>query len=140
MADHHHHSLDGCEWCDDRRGLWGSFFLGLGVFVVGMILILDNFGVLDGSVFAPYWPLLLMAVGVSHLVRPSSYRKIGWGLSWIAIGAIILANNLGLIAVGIGELWPVVLVIIGANLLLRGVLRQGHPNRGWGKSGPGATE
>jgi hypothetical protein len=49
---------------------------------------------------------------------------LGWGLSWIAVGAIILLNNLGVIAVGIGVLWPVVIVILGANLVFRGARRR----------------
>ena len=118
MTFHHHHPMDGCEWCEGRQSLWGAFVLGLGIFVLGVVLILDNFGVIDGSVLAPYWPVLLMVVGVSHLVGPSSARKLGWGLSWIAVGAIILFNNLGVIAVGIQVLWPVVLVILGANLVV----------------------
>ena len=101
MTFHHHHGMDGCEWCEGRHGLWGTFILGLGIFVLGVVLILDNFGVIDDSAFAPWWPLLLMVVGVSHLVGSASARKIGWGLSWIAVGAIILLNNLGVIAIGI---------------------------------------
>jgi len=98
--------------------------LGLGVFAVGLILILDNFGVIDAGVVAPYWPLLLVLVGGGHLVPPTSVRRSGWGLSLIAIGAIMLLHNLGVIAVGIEVLWPVVLVIFGASLLLRFVLRR----------------
>jgi len=124
MTFHHHHRLDGCEFCDCRQSLWGAFVLGLGVFALGVILILDNFGVIDGSVLVPYWPVLLIVLGVSHLVGPASVRKSGWGLSWIAVGAIILLNNLGVIAVGIGVLWPVVLVILGANLVFRGGRRR----------------
>jgi hypothetical protein len=124
MTFHHHHPMDGCEWCDGRQSLWGAFVLGLGIFALGVVLILDNFGVIDGSVLVPYWSVLLMVVGVSHLVGPSSVRKPGWGLSWIAVGAIILFNNLGVIAVGIQVLWPVVLVILGANLLFRGARRR----------------
>ena len=118
MTFHHHHRMNGCEFCDGRQSLWGAFVLGLGVFCLGVILILDNFGAIDGSVLVPYWPVLLIVVGVSHLVGPSSDRKLGWGLSWIAVGAIILFNNLGVIAVGIQVLWPVVLVILGANLVV----------------------
>jgi hypothetical protein len=116
--------MNGCEWCDGRQSLWGAFVLGLGIFSLGAILMLDNFGVIDGSVLAPYWPALLIVVGLSHLVSPPSTRKIGWGLSWIAVGAIILLNNLGVIAVGIGVLWPVVLVILGINLVLYGARRR----------------
>ena len=124
MTFHHHHRMDGCEFCDGRHSLWGAFVLGLGVFSLGVILILDNFGVIDGSVLVPYWPVLLIVLGISHVVGPSSARKLGWGLSWIAVGAIILLNNLGVIAVGIGVLWPVVLVILGANLVFRGARRR----------------
>ena len=126
MTFHHHHGMDGCEWCEGRHGLWGTFILGLGIFVLGVVLILDNFGVIDDSAFAPWWPLLLMVVGVSHLVGSASARKIGWGLSWIAVGAIILLNNLGVIAIGIEVLWPVVLVILGVNLVFRGARRRPH--------------
>jgi hypothetical protein len=122
---HHHHGLNGCEWCDGRHGrheLWGAFVLGLGVFAVGMILILDNFGVIEAGGLVPWWPLLLVVLGVSHLVPPMSIRRAGWGLSWIAVGAIILLDNLQLIAVGIETLWPVVLVILGGSLLMRNLL------------------
>jgi hypothetical protein len=124
MTFHHHHEMDGCSWCEGRQNLWGAFVLGLGIFMLGTILILDNFGVIDGGVLAPFWPLLLIVVGVSHLVGPSSAGKMGWGLSWIAVGAIILLSNLGVIAVGIGALWPVVLVILGVNLVVRGARRR----------------
>jgi len=124
MTFHHHHGLDGCEWCEGRQSLWGAFVLGLGIFALGVILILDNFGVIDGSVLVPYWPVLLIVLGVSHLVGPSSVRKLGWGLSWIAVGAIILFNNLGVIAVGIAVQWPDVLVILGGNLVFRRTRRR----------------
>jgi hypothetical protein len=137
MTFHHHHRMGGCEFCDGRQSLWGAFVLGLGVFCLGVILILDNFGAIDGSVLVPYWPVLLIVLGISHLVGPSSVRKMGWGLSWIAVGAIILLNNLGVIAVGIQVLWPVVLVILGANLVFRGTRRR---ERGFDhESGTGST-
>jgi len=126
MTFHHHHRMEGCEWCDGRHGLWGAFVLGVGVVALGVILILDNFDVVDASLLAPYWSLLLVVLGVSLLVQPASSRRIAWGLSWIAVGAIILLKNLGLIAVGIQVLWPVILVIIGAVLVLRGARRRRH--------------
>ena len=137
MTFHHHHPMDGCEWCEGRQSLWGAFVLGLGIFALGVTLILDNFGVIDGSPLVPYWPVLLIMLGASHLVGPSSARKLGWGLSWIAIGAIMLLNNLGVIVVGIQVLWPVVLVILGANLVFRGTRRR---ERGFDhESGTGST-
>lgn len=130
MTFHHHHRMEGCEWCDGRHGLWGAFVLGIGIVALGVILILDNFGLIDASLLVPFWPLLLIVWGVSHLVQRYSSRRVFWGLSWIAVGAIILLNNLGVIAVGIQGLWPVILVIIGAGLLLRGAGRRFHQLEG----------
>jgi hypothetical protein len=137
MTFHHHHKMNGCEWCEGRQSLWGAFVLGLGILVLGVVLILDNFGAIDGNVLAPYWPLLLVVVGISHLVGPTSARKVGWGLSWMAVGAIILLNNLGVIAVGAQILWPLVLVILGLNLVICGLRRWRH--RLDRESGPSST-
>jgi hypothetical protein len=123
MTHHHHHGMNGCEWCDGHHGLWGAFVLGLGVFAVGTILILNNFGVIDAGGLLPYWPALLVVLGLSHLVQSRS-GKLVWGLSWMTIGAIMLLDNLGLIAFGIGELWPMLLLILGANLLYSGLRRR----------------
>jgi hypothetical protein len=103
------------------------------------LLLLNDFGVIDGDPLVPYWPVLLIALGVSHLVGSSSVRKTGWGLSWIAVGAIILLNNTGVIAVGIGMLWPVVLVILGANILFRGARRHHRHDDGESKTGSTPT-
>jgi hypothetical protein len=116
--------LNGCDCCEGRQSVWGAFVVGLGVFTLGAILLLNDFGVIDGDPLVPYWPVLLIVLGISYLVGSSSVRKTGWGLSWIAVGAIILLNNTGVIAVGIGVLWPVVVVILGANILFRGARRR----------------
>jgi hypothetical protein len=42
----------------------------------------------------------------------------------MAVGAIILLKNIGLIAVGFGVLWPIVIVILGATLVFRGARRR----------------
>ena len=78
----------------------------------------------DGESLYSYWPVFLILIGVSHFVRPEGSRCIFSGLVWIAIGSIILLSNLGFIAFEIWDLWPVVLVILGANLLFGGARRR----------------
>ncbi len=41
-------------------------------------------------------------------------------LAWIAFGSIILLGSFGVIDARIGDLWPVVLILAGANMLLCG--------------------
>jgi hypothetical protein len=134
MTFHHHHRMDGCDWCEGRENLLGAFLLGVGVLALGVTLILDNFQVIDASVLAPYWPVLLVVLGVSHLVGPASARRVGWGLSWSAIGAIILLHNLDLAAFGTEVMVASILVVLGANLLLCGFRRRSHgSNTGAGR-------
>jgi len=107
-----------------RRG-FGSAVLGLGVLVVGAILLLDNFGVVEAVNLWDYWPLLLILIGISHLLRPKGSRSILSASIWISVGAIILLSNLGYIGFDIWDLWPVVLVIVGLSLILKPFRRRG---------------
>ena len=133
--DESQQGLDSCcpdcgSWrhlsCGDRprRRGFGTAILGIGVLAVGAILLLDNFGFMDAEDIFTYWPVLLILVGVSHFVRPKGSRRYTAGSIFIFVGVVILLSNLGYIGFGIWDLWPVVLVILGANLLLCGVRRR----------------
>lgn len=102
-----------------RRHGFGSAILGLGVLALGAVMLLDNFGVVDGEELFDYWPVFLILIGISHLVRPAGSRRLVAGIIWIAVGAIVLLSNQGLISFEIWDLWPVVLLIIGGSLILR---------------------
>ena len=54
-----------------RRHGFGSAILGLGVLALGAVMLLDNFGVVDGEELFDYWPVFLVLIGISHLVRPA---------------------------------------------------------------------
>lgn len=113
-----------CEGSRRRRG-FGTAIIGIGVLAIGAILLLDNFGIVDAENLWAYWPVLLILVGVSYFVRPKGSRCILSGSIWLAIGAIILLSNFGIIGFEIWDLWPVVLVIVGLNLILKPFRRRG---------------
>jgi predicted membrane protein len=101
-----------------RRGI-GTAVLGLGALSAGIILTLDNLGVIDGEEYLSYWPVLVILVGISHLVRPVGSRRVTAGLIWMAVGGILLGSNLGYITFDVWDLWPLLLVIIGGSLILK---------------------
>ena len=124
------HSIDSCcpdcgSWrhisCNGRRRRrgFGTAILGLGVLAVGAILLLDNFGYVEAENLFAYWPVLFILVGISHFVRPEGSRRYLAGSIFMAVGAIMLFSNLGMIRFGIWDLWPVILVIAGLSLILR---------------------
>ncbi len=43
-------------------------FLGLAVIFVGLVLLLERLGIIEGG-FSTYWPLLLIALGATMVVN-----------------------------------------------------------------------
>lgn len=95
----------------------GTAILGLGILLFGVLLSLDNLDVLEVGDFWKYWPVLLIGLGLSHLSGKGESRQVGWGLFWFFAGSVLLLDNLGFIAFDVWDLWPVVLVFVGGNLL-----------------------
>ncbi len=110
------------ECCPPRRsgrrhGL-GTAVVGLGLLGLGAVLTLDNLDLVDAHRILPWWPALLVLLGVSHLLQRSYLA----GALWSLVGAVVLAANLDLVSARVWDLWPLVLVLVGGNLLW-GVLR-----------------
>ncbi len=111
----------------------GSFLLGIAVIAMGVILLLNNFDILNVSVgylISTYWPVLLVIWGVDLIIPDAGSktsklrRKSGafiTGLILIALGVLIIGNNLGLYELNFSFLWklvwPVVIILIGWSLL-----------------------
>jgi len=117
-TEHDHECCCGSCSAPRRHG-FGTAILGLGVLTFGVIMLLDNFGVVVAEQLYDYWPVFLILVGVSHFVRPKGSRRVFAGLVWIAIGSVVLLSSLGYINFEIWDLWPVVLLIIGGNLIVK---------------------
>ena len=110
-----------------------SFLLGVVVIALGIILLLNNFEILNvsiGRLISTYWPVLLIIWGVD-LVIPDSESKTSerrkksgtlvTGLILIALGVIITGHNLGLYELDYSTFWklfwPAVLILIGWGFL-----------------------
>jgi len=110
-----------------------SFLLGVVVIALGIILLLNNFEILNvsiGRLISTYWPVLLIIWGVDLVIpdsesKTSEHRKksgtLVTGLILIALGVIITGHNLGLYELDYSTFWklfwPVVLILIGWGFL-----------------------
>ena len=94
--------------------------------VLGILLILYNFGVIGAWSWASvYWLLLLTGVGVRWVVDPNSR---GVGVAAIIVGSIFELSKLGILDLTINHLlryWPLILVAVGLNILIRHRARGG---------------
>jgi hypothetical protein len=111
---------------DHRRGGSPRLVLGLFLMALGVLFTLGNLRVINARQYLKYWPVALIAIGLSHLFSPGRRGKVG-GVAWLLIGSWLLGSNLGLVSVSFWSLWPGILfVFLGAALAL-GALRPRDP-------------
>uniref|UniRef100_A0A832I615 LiaF transmembrane domain-containing protein n=1 Tax=Eiseniibacteriota bacterium TaxID=2212470 RepID=A0A832I615_UNCEI len=113
---------------DERRFDWsGRLILGLVIIALGVVLLLDRFGLADAGRILRWWPLLLVATGVSHLLGAGAPRRPVLGTVFTAIGLLLLADHLDWFDFEVWDLWPLALIALGGSMLVRHL------------RGPGAT-
>jgi len=107
MARRHHHP-----------GSHGIFF-GAIVVAIGCMLLLDNLGIVRFHDVWQYWPVLLVAYGVSRIVDSHSPSGYVWGGIVALIGAFLLLDTLDIIVFNFAVIWPLLLIAFGISVLVR---------------------
>jgi predicted membrane protein len=105
-----------------RSGSHGIFF-GAIVVAIGVLLLLDNLGIFRFHDVWQYWPVLLVAYGVSRIVDARSPSGWIWGGVVALVGAFFLLDTLDIIAFNFALIWPVLLIAFGVSVLVRALER-----------------
>lgn len=84
--------------------------------VVGVMLTLDNLDLVEAEPVLRFWPVALIAAGLAKFFQRGN-RFVAIALA--VAGSVLLAGNLGLIRTSLFDLWPLVLIGIGATFVLR---------------------
>jgi len=104
---------------------WGSLLLW-----VGLIFIAANFGLFAFITMTNAWKWVLIGAGVlalsSNLFRSFSAdypNPETW--DWIFTAGFILGGLSGLMSINFDLIWPIVLIVIGAGVLIRVAMVRG---------------
>jgi predicted membrane protein len=89
--------------------------LGLTIMTAGVLLALDNLGLVDSGVFFRYWPLAFVVLGIIKLSAPPGQRQ--GGVFWVIIGVFLLAFTTGYM--NFQRLWAGLLVFVGGSIAWR---------------------
>jgi predicted membrane protein len=101
-----------------RSGSHGIFF-GAIVVAIGCLLLLDNLGIFRFHDVWQYWPVLLVAYGVSRIVDSRTPSGYVWGGVVAVIGAFLLLDTLDIIVFNFAVVWPLLLIAFGVSVLVR---------------------
>ncbi|MBZ5580708.1 MAG: cell wall-active antibiotics response protein [Acidobacteriia bacterium] len=98
----------------------GRFIPALILIVVGAIFLLTNLHVFPPDWnWGTLWPVILIVLGLYKMVDGGGRRtSTRGGAILLAIGAVFLLDNFGILPVPVWELWPLLLIALGFGLLL----------------------
>jgi predicted membrane protein len=95
----------------------GGAIFGLLLIGGGLLFLLRNLGIVYFDNIWSYWPVILIALGVSKL---ASGREVLSGTILTGIGSLFLLRNLGIVYGNIwGYIWPGVIIAVGVSMLTR---------------------
>jgi hypothetical protein len=97
----------------------GSLIAGTILLVVGALFLLNNFDFIYLGPAIEFWPLIIVAIGVSRFLtaeHPYQRRKAGW---WILIGLWLLISTAHLFGFSFHNSWPLLLIVLGINSILK---------------------
>jgi predicted membrane protein len=115
----------------------GRMVMGLIVVGLGVLFLLENLGLVYVRNLWEFWPIILIMLGLARMSTCSSSSGRTSGLVLVAVGGIFLANNLGYLSWDLWRFfWPVILILAGIAMLLRGMDRGSVDGPPWGNWDP----
>ena len=99
--------------------------IGAIIVIFGILFTLDNMGIItDAGYYLRFWPVALIVIGLIKIISPAHHGERVAGVIVGGIGSLLLLWTLHALSFSIWNLWPLVLVFIGAKMLL-------NPRRRW---------
>ncbi len=97
--------------------------IGLVIVVMGLVMLLNNFGVIEYSMsdVLSFWPLILIYFGISHIYQRNNLGEVLVGLIVLVFGGALLARNFDFLDADLSIFWnlfwPIVLILLGISFL-----------------------
>ena len=106
-----------------RSGAGGIVIGGL-IVAVGLMILLDNMGIVRFHDVWRYWPVLLIVFGVSRILESRAAAGYIWGGVLTLAGALLLLDNLDIVVFDFNLVWPLLIIAFGLSMLLRSMDRK----------------
>ncbi len=125
---------------DQRRGPPTSQLLaGVLLAAVGILFTLDNLGLAHASAYLRYWPAGVIAIGLLKLWDSrGGHGGVLGGFVLTMIGLWLLLEATVDVRISFGDMWPMLLVLLGSHLVWRGLTGQRRVTAGDEQAGVSA--
>lgn len=100
--------------------------VGVIVILVGAALLADRLWLELGFDVWDFWPVILIIIGLGMLIQPKVHQKPVTGAVFVGVGILFLLDNLHYITFGFTELWPILVIIVGVEIIRGGCKVHSH--------------
>ena len=94
-----------------------SLITGLVLITIGVVFLLDRFGLVNAERIWNFWPLFFVVPGFIKLAGPGSLGDRMWGAFLVFFGTVLILHEFGKFPYGWNYLWPLFLVMAGVLLM-----------------------
>lgn len=101
------------------RSRSSQMLLGILAICLGSLFLLDSLDIFYFRHAFPFWPLVLIVVGVVKICDGGNRNGMLVGGALAGVGVVMLLNRLGFFYVSWRSLWPLALIGLGVAVLLR---------------------
>ena len=110
-----------CSAVKERHKRATAAVFGVLLVGVGVMFLLQNFGIVDAGRVGDWWPLILIGFGIASLIAPKDPGDSATGVAVAALGAFFLLRNFDVIHWRFQDIWPAFLVLGGISLIARSI-------------------
>src|ERR1700731_721870 len=106
-----------------------KFVIGVFLVLMGVVLALDQLGLVQANHVLRFWPAALIILGLITLQRGDRHGALR-ALVLIVVGGWLLLNTLGLVSLDLwGFIWPLLLVFFGARIMMHNQSSRSNTSR-----------
>src|SRR6185369_1524157 len=96
----------------------GALVAGIAVISIGVILLLNQFGIFPVDAALRFWPVVLVVIGLVKALTGNDRGERVFGGILILGGTILQLNSMGITHITWSQAWPLFIIIAGVMLII----------------------
>jgi hypothetical protein len=101
----------------EKHFFYRNLIAGIFLLIVGVVLLLGNFNILESPPIWKFWPLIVIAMGIGRILDAKYTREYHKAFWMLFMGSWFLVSELHIFGLRYGNSWPILLIGLGIGML-----------------------
>ena len=108
---------------EQRVKFESQLIVGIFLAAVGVLMLLNNFDVLDVGPIWKFWPLIIVALGLSKIFQAQTRYQRGKGYWLLFLGAWMFISVFHVFGLGWHDSWPILIIGWGTAMVYKSTVQ-----------------